>query len=145
MNGTSQVNEIKNKVKNRLNLLRILSFKKHWQRNERTLINIYKSLVRSITDYSANLSSFISNSTTEQLERIQNTALRIIFKINLSDKIASEMFRKKAKVEIIKERQDKLLRNYFTKARDNQNELILELINNFRENKCQSIQPNTTK
>ena len=132
MNGSAQVNEIKNKVKNRLNLLKILSFKKHWYLNEKTLINIYKSLVRSIIDYSAYLSSFIPNSMTNQLERIQNSALRTIFKANLSDRISSEKLRKKAKIESIKNRQEKLLKKYLIKAKINQNDLIDELINSFK-------------
>ena len=85
INGSSQVNEIEEKVKNRLHLLRILSYKKQWQLNEKTLLSIYKSLVRSITDYSEFISSFISASMSDQLERIQNAALRIIFRTNLSD------------------------------------------------------------
>ena len=105
----------KYKVKKRLNLLRILSFKKHWQLNKRTLINIYKSLVRSIIDYSAYLSSFISDSFTEKLERIQNSALRIIFKTNLLDQISSESLRKKSKVETIKKDKTNYLKLTFQK------------------------------
>ena len=138
MNGSAQVNEIKDKVKSRLNLLKILSYKKNWQLNEKTLINMYKSLVRSITDYSAYLSCFIPTSMSEQLERVQNSALRIIFKTKLSDRIASEKLRKKAHVETIKVRQIALLKKYFTKVRNNQNELMLDLINSFQLHKKQS-------
>ena len=138
MNGSAQVNEIKDKVKSRLNLLKIISYKKNWQLNEKTLINMYKSLVRSITDYSAYLSCFIPTSMSEQLERVQNSALRIIFKTKLSDRIASEKLRKKAHVETIKVRQIALLKKYFTKVRNNQNELILDLINSFQLHKKQS-------
>lgn len=69
---------------------------------------------------------------TNQLERIQNSALRTIFKANLSDRISSEKLRKKAKIEPIKNRQEKLLKKYLIKAKINQNDLIDELINSFK-------------
>ena len=46
MNGSAHIEKIKEKTQTRLNILRILSYKKHWKVKESTLINIYKSLVR---------------------------------------------------------------------------------------------------
>jgi hypothetical protein len=94
LNGSEHIDEIKEKTKNRLNILRILSFKKRWMINVNVLINIYKSLIRSIIDYSAFLVSFASDSQLERLERIQNEALRIIFKVKKSDHIEQQASKK---------------------------------------------------
>ena len=50
----SKSNEyIKEKVRDRINILKILSYDKHWSLPETFLINLYKVLVRSIFDYSS--------------------------------------------------------------------------------------------
>ena len=133
LNGSAQINDIKEKIKGHLNILRILSYKKQWKLYEKTLINIYKSLIRSILDYSAFFSSYILNSQIEQLERIQNTALRVIFRVNQTDHIYCDNLKKKAKVETIKERLESLPQNYFKRTHFKSNELIEELIISFKQ------------
>ena len=56
--------------------MKILSHKS-WFLNEKTLIQIYNVLIRSIIDYS---SPIISKTNSNTLQIIQNNALRIIFK-----------------------------------------------------------------
>ena len=65
MNGVAQIKEIEKKAKKRISILRILSQKTHWKVNENVLVNIYKSLVRSIIDYSAYLSYLIKDTNME--------------------------------------------------------------------------------
>ena len=69
----------------------------------------------------------------EQLERIQTTALRIIFIVNLTDHIYCDNLRKKAKVETNKERLESSTQNPFKRAHFNSNELKEELIISFKQ------------
>ena len=50
---------------------------------ESTLIQLYKSLIRSVIEYSSFLIDCISKSLIKILEAIQNNILRIIFKKNV--------------------------------------------------------------
>jgi hypothetical protein len=59
--------------------MKILSHKS-WFLKEKTLIQIYNVLIRSIIDYSVILSPIISKTNLNTLQIIQNNALRIIFK-----------------------------------------------------------------
>ena len=135
LNGSEHIEEIKEKTKNRLNILRILSFKKRWMIKENVLINIYKSLIRSIIDYSAFLVSFASDSQLEKLERIQNEALRIIFKVKITDHISNNKLRKRANVRSIKERLAFLSKNYIRRAICHSNDLIKDLLKSYVQEK----------
>ena len=138
LNGSEHIEEIKEKTKNRLNILRILSFKKRWMIKENVLINIYKSLIRSIIDYSAFLVSFASDSQLEKLERIQNEALRIILRLKRTDHLSNSKLRKLTKIESIKERMTKLSNKYIRRAVINSNDLINELLKSYQEEKTAS-------
>ena len=50
LNDSAQIEKIKEKTKPRLNILKILSYKKRLRIKEITLVQIYKSLIRSIFD-----------------------------------------------------------------------------------------------
>jgi len=47
---TAHIKQLKDKAKKRLNIIKVLSSTK-WGTDSKSLINIYKSLIRSILDY----------------------------------------------------------------------------------------------
>ena len=76
--------------------MRVISNKKSWHINESTLVSVYKSLIRSLFDYSAYMSLIINDETLfNALESIQCSALRIIYGYKWDDKITNIKPRKK--------------------------------------------------
>ena len=64
----------------RLNIIKIFSYKS-WHLNKHTLVNLYRSLIGSIFDYSAFTVSNCSDSSLKSIQSVQNRALRCIFKL----------------------------------------------------------------
>ena len=130
LNFGAQVENIKKKASDRLNILKVLKYNKQWKLDESLLIKIYKSLIRSVLDYSSFLIGSISPSYLKSIESIQNQALRIIFDKKW-DEMSSEDLRKKAKVKSIAERSNMLMERYINKAIESNNELTMRLIENY--------------
>ena len=84
---------IRDKITDRQNLLKILSYDKNWRLSEEILIKMYKTLVRSVLDYACVTSVAASNVVLKDFEVAQNDALRIIFKKSLLDKVKVEELR----------------------------------------------------
>ena len=99
-----------------------------WLLSEKTLIQIYNVLIRSIIDYSAILSPIISKTNLNTLQIIQNNALRIIFKKPLITRTTIDWLHEKAKLIRIETRMINLRKRYIYKAVENKNPMILELI-----------------
>ena len=76
LSWNDHVNYIVDKCKKRLNLLRAISGNK-WGANKKTLLMIYRSLIRSILDYGAVALDSMSESNKKKLDVIQMQALRI--------------------------------------------------------------------
>ena len=96
MNFKNHFELIKNKKNDRLNILKILFFDKNWRLDQNTLIQIFKSLIRSVIDYASVTLSGLSQSSRNGLEVIQNNALRTIIKKRLSDRVPVECLRELA-------------------------------------------------
>ena len=64
----------------RFNIIKIFSYKS-WHLNKHTLLNLYRSLIGSIFDYSSFTVSNCSKTSLMSLQTIQNRALRCIFKL----------------------------------------------------------------
>ena len=107
--------------------MKILSHKS-WLLNEKTLIQIYNVLIRSIIDFSAILSPIISKTNLNTLQIIQNNALRIIFKKLLITRTTIDWLHEKAKLIRIETRMINLRKRYIYKAVENKNPMILDLI-----------------
>jgi hypothetical protein len=107
--------------------MKILSHKS-WLLSEKTLIQIYNVLIRSIIDYSAILSPIISKTNLNTLQIIQNNALRIIFKKPLITRTTIDWLHEKAKLIRIETRMINLRKRYIYKAVENKNPMILDLI-----------------
>ena len=77
LSGKSHIGKIKKTCISRLNIIRILTHK-NWGLKYDTLVQIYKSIIRSIIEYSGlNYDSLRTNQKRE-LETIQNNALRAV-------------------------------------------------------------------
>ena len=79
VNFEAQVDHIRSKCSNRLNVIRIIAHKS-WRLNTRALTNTYKALICSVLDYSALIAPCLSEQHMKSLQAIQNKALRIIYK-----------------------------------------------------------------
>jgi hypothetical protein len=123
----NQIDYLKKTCLQRLNIMKILSHKS-WLLNEKTLIQIYNVLIRSIIDYSAILSPIISKTNLNILQIIQNNALRIIFKKPIMTRTTIDWLHEKAELIRIETRMINLRKRYIFKAVENNNPMILELI-----------------
>jgi len=77
----AQVKAIKEKVSNRINIIKILSHRS-WFIDKKTLTNLYLSLVRSVIDYSFVVISRLSTKNLKSLEAAQNVSLRCIHPVS---------------------------------------------------------------
>jgi hypothetical protein len=126
MKFNTHIEKIKRKIVDRMNLLKILSFDKHWRLSVDILIKMYKVLVRSVIDYANVIAPVVSVSVMEDLEVLQNNALRIILKKRLLDKVPIIKLREMANVGSIKDRLNRLLNNYYDQILLSNNPLIME-------------------
>lgn len=127
-----QIKYLKETTSERLNIIKILSHKS-WNLSTKTLVNIYKALIRSILDYSLFLYNILPKSTQIRLQSIQNSALRVIYKPALFTN--SNILHKHANISPLEERAKSLNEKYIREAIVNNNELILDLIEDYNKNK----------
>jgi hypothetical protein len=78
LNFSQHVKNIVNRANKRLNIIKILS-SPTWKLNKNTLVNIYKTLMRSILDYSAILILHLSQLQINKLQTVQNKAIKQIY------------------------------------------------------------------
>jgi hypothetical protein len=134
LNFNEHLDEIKSKCINRLNIIKIVSHKS-WHLKQHTLVQLYKSLVRSIMEYSSFIVPYITQSLYK-LELIQKTAIICILKQPYDT--PTEDLLKIANLETLKTRLDQLNQRFLTNAITNKHELILPLFKeytNYMENK----------
>ena len=138
LNFEANVQAIKKKLGDRFNLLKILSYDKTWKLTDGLLIKMYKSLIRSVIDYASITTGSVSLKIKNDLEVLQNNALRIIFKKGLLDKISNEELRTRAGLVTVKERHHKLMLDYYEKAIVTENPLIKKVFDNFKKFKTRN-------
>ncbi len=73
---TSHINQLKEKCSKRLNILKVLNGST-WGSNRKCLLPLHICYIRSLMDYGSIIYSTASQSTHNQLNTIQNTAIRI--------------------------------------------------------------------
>jgi hypothetical protein len=112
----------------RLNVVKILS-SRSWRLSSETLINIYKSLVRSIIEYSSIIIENAARSNFQKLNVIQNNAIRAIFK--QPHRSHQETLLDLANLPSISQRFQDLNNNYLTKCIQFENPLVMDLIQDF--------------
>jgi hypothetical protein len=133
LNFERHFEQLGEKIKDRLNILKIVSYDKCWRLKSDTLINMFKVLLRSVLDYSSVISAACSKKTKESLEVAQNNALRIIFKKSPMDHVSIDTLRGWANVSSIEERHSALLNSYYEQALVSNNTLILKLFENYKK------------
>jgi ribonuclease HI len=88
LNWSNHINYIVDKCKRRLNILKSVS-SQTWGASKKTLLVIYRGLIRSIIDYGSTAYSTASLSQLAKINRIKNTALRICLAVPKSTQIDS--------------------------------------------------------
>lgn len=132
---------MKEKVKDRTNVLKVLSYDKHWALGTNFLVNIYKVLVRSVMDYSNTITGACSKNFIDASEVLQNNALRVIFKVSVMDHVSIESLRAKADICSMEERYENLLTEYYEKCLINNNPLMSEMFDSYRKFKHRNFLP----
>ena len=94
-----------------------------------TLVAIYKSLIGFVIDYSAFMSSQLSDNLRKSVQAIQNIAMRIIFKQPFD--ASTDSLSALSGLPLVRDRMYELNRRYFEAARTVPNELIVDLMTSF--------------
>ncbi len=79
INFNQHVTNIVDRANKRLNIIKILVNKK-WKLSLRRLVNIYKTLMRSVLEYSAIIIPRLTVNQICKIQMVQNRALRIIYR-----------------------------------------------------------------
>lgn len=132
LNFGEQVALIKAKARDRISILKILSHDKFWRIDEDLLLKLYKSLIRSILEYSSFIAKTISGALLKKIEAVQYNSLRVIFKVTWEDMSKSELL-EKANIESVTTRMQSLNEKYFDKAMATGNPFIEDLIADYLE------------
>jgi hypothetical protein len=99
-----------------MNILKILSYDKNFGLDKITLVNIYKTLIRSVMDYACVTLAALSLDLRKDFEVIQNNAIRIIFNLRMTDETSVERLREMARVTSIEHRHTMLMDRYYESA-----------------------------
>jgi hypothetical protein len=127
---------VKSTCANRINILKILKHKR-WRLNNNINSRIYKLLIGSIFDYSLFFYPSLSIYDEWELQKTQNKALKIIFRVNE----LAELYGLASCHGIVNlsDRAKSLRLSYLQRALDNENELIVDLCRdyvNYNFKKC---------
>jgi len=125
-----QIEHVQKSCMSRLNIIKILS-SKSWHLSQATLVNIYKSIVRSIMEYSSIIFHSIAVTNFHKLEVIQNNAIRSIFKLPYLTN--QETLLSISHIEGLKERFHNLNHKYLTNCIKTKNPLIMDLMDEFKQ------------
>ena len=124
----NQIAHLKKSCNERLNVLKVLSHHS-WYIDKPTMIQLYKSLVRSLLDYSLFIYPIITNKNKRKLQYIQDSALRTILKKKFDyDK---DLLHSETNIEKLESRSLLLLSNYFSQGLANKNPLVENLVAEF--------------
>lgn len=144
LNYNSQIDIIVAKCNGRIGLIKTLAHR-FWSLDKSTLMNIYKSLIRSLIDYSALMVSKISKGNMAKLQVVQNNVLRTIYRKfwhGVGTEFSTEKLHQLARIESIEDRLNKLNNRYMEEALNNKNPIITTLKAEYLT-KCAKIQKKT--
>ena len=125
----NQIDYLKETCTKRMNILKIVSCKK-WGLSIETRLIIYKSLIRSIMEYSAIIQPCLTSASMQVLNTIQNNCLKII--CNKSKYSSTTEILQTVHVEALEFRFDNLNTNYIRNCLDQENELIVDLFMEYK-------------
>ena len=124
----NQIFYLKSSCNERINIIKTLTHKS-WNLDTKTLLQLYKALIRSLLDYSLFIYPLITNKNKRKLQFIQDNALRLIYKKKWD--FDSKILHEWANMEDLNTRSKNLIKNYFDQAKTNLNPLINDLLNEF--------------
>jgi len=130
LNFGEQVALIKAKAGERISILKILSNDIFWRLDENILLKLYKSLIRSVLEYSSFIVKTISDSFLKKLEAVQYNSLRAIYRVSWEEMSKNDLL-DKAKIESVASRMQNLNEKYFDKAMATGNPFIEGLIEEY--------------
>ena len=129
MSWTNYMDHVIKKAKERVNIIRILSYYEKWRTDKSTLVNIYISLTRSIFEYMGFIYTQLSEPNKKKICAIENNALRIIFnKKRGKDECSIDELHEMAGIPRLEIRLKDLTEKYFTKAYAMSNPIIDDLV-----------------
>jgi hypothetical protein len=138
----NQVKYLQQTCNRRLNILKILAHKSK-KLSQKTLIQIYFTLVRSVIEYSATIAPALGKGNYKKLQIIQNNALCIILHVKKIEHLNIEELHRRAGVIQIKERLDELRTRYIEKAIEDNNPLVLDTVREYNRFKNREIKKAT--
>ena len=127
LNFNKHIESLNFRAAKRLNIMKIFSHSK-WRMNHHTLKSIYKSLVDSLFGYSSFIIANISESSLSSLQRLQNSAIRCIYKLPFNS--LNHLLYPISNILPIKERFKQLGCRHLTKAM-NRNNFIIQLVREY--------------
>jgi hypothetical protein len=128
LNFDHQVKYIEETCLKRLNVLKVLA-NYRWKIKKEVLTKVYVLLIRSVIDYSSLVLSSLCKSRLLKLQRIQNSAIRTIFKLGKHTR--TEDLHNTAKLEMIETRLARLNRAYFIRGWLLKNPIVVESTNEY--------------
>ncbi len=129
VNFHHHIKEMRKKCETRLNFIKALRSKK-WDTKTNTKLQVYNSLIRSITDYAAPLLQNITETATKKIETIQYNSMLHILK--QPPRTSHKKMRAKLNIGTLNRRHKQLKRNYLQKALKD-NKLIIDLYNEHKQ------------
>ena len=130
LNFTGHIDFVIKKCSSRLNIIKIVSHKS-WHLSEKTLINLYNCLIRSVSEYSFFLINSLSKFNLNRMQVIQNCALRNIYKVWFRGGV-TDILHIKAYIPRLIERMHFLGNNFLKRSKLYKNPLIYPLVNEFK-------------
>jgi len=133
LNFSHHVKHLRLACYERLNIIRVINSSR-WHLTEKTKLEIYHSLVRSIMEYASFIFDLMPPNNKASIEVIHNTALRVIFKKEklVNNKlISNQRFLNLANEKNMETRLRELKIKYLNKAISNNNPLIKPLHEEF--------------
>ena len=94
--------KVKEKVNDRINILKVLSHDKSWALKTNFLLSIYKVLILTVMDYANVIMVACNEKVVKDLEVLQNDALGVIYKKSILDHIPVQTLLEWAEIESVK-------------------------------------------
>ena len=125
LNWRTHLNHIENKIADRIGLLRFLSRSTQGS-NDKTMLNIYKAIARTIITYGFPVLITASDKIWERFQILQNKAIRAA--LDLPQYTSVEYIHKLSKIPRIKQYATSLLQNAIEKSRINNEKTLGKLL-----------------
>ena len=125
LNFNNQINHVRKTCFDRLNIIRVISSSR-WHLTQKTRLEIYHALVRSIMEYASFIYKLLSTPSKARIDAIHHSALRIIY--NKDRFFGTTQLLNLAGDSSMETRLSFLRDRYLNRAYENNNPLITRLI-----------------